>query len=322
PLRHDSIVRSVRTTLVMKSSVALLAGALPALFSHSHEISPRKSSVAAEHELASSAAAAALVGWTVPPTQFGAKRYARALRASSSTSRRCSSTGASGGTRISSACIVSRRPRMQPARCRPKRRRAVVEAVRFGSSSLAGVEGPAWASEQLGSTAGASNAAGLDREPAARTVGVEGGGEEGLECAVSAEAAATAVVDKGELVCRRLEGVVSSVELPAAEQPIVLRVAKLDDYFAIADVRFDVFSPVHSTLKHRFRERSCLLMRERRRRGAFCLVAALEGPAREAAAAAAAATAAAGAAAAVTAAERDAARRGKRDSAASDGGER
>ncbi|CAN0489150.1 unnamed protein product, partial [Hapterophycus canaliculatus] len=64
------------------------------------------------------------------------------------------------------------------------------------------------------------------------------------------------------------------------------------------DVRFDVFSPVHSTLKHRFRERSCLLMRERRRRGAFCLVAALEGPAREAAAAAAAATAAAGAAAA------------------------
>ncbi|CAN0578302.1 unnamed protein product, partial [Ectocarpus sp. 12 AP-2014] len=57
------------------------------------------------------------------------------------------------------------------------------------------------------------------------------------------------------------------------------------------DVRFDVFSPVHSTLKHRFRERSCLLMRERRRKGAFCLVAALDGPARAAAAAAAVAAA-------------------------------
>lgn len=55
------------------------------------------------------------------------------------------------------------------------------------------------------------------------------------------------------------------------------------------DVRFDVFSPVHSTLKHRFRERSCLLMRERRRRGAFCLVAALGESARAAAAAAVAA---------------------------------
>lgn len=64
-------------------------------------------------------------------------------------------------------------------------------------------------------------------------------------------------------------------------------------------------------------------MRERRRRGAFCLVAALEGPAREAAAAAASATAAAGAAAAVTAAERDTARRGERVPAAVPGsGER
>ena len=45
------------------------------------------------------------------------------------------------------------------------------------------------------------------------------------------------------------------------------------------DVRFDVFSPVHNTLKHRFRERSFMLMRERRRRGAFCLVVALKGKA-------------------------------------------
>lgn len=56
---------------------------------------------------------------------------------------------------------------------------------------------------------------------------------EGLGYAV-AEAAASVLVDKGELVCRRLEGVVSRVDLPVAEQPIVLRVAELDDYFAIA----------------------------------------------------------------------------------------
>eukprot|EP00903_Cladosiphon_okamuranus_P005588 g5560.t2 len=165
-------------------------------------------------------------------------------------------------------------------------------AVSFGSSSVAGVEG---AFE-------AAAAAGLDRDPISRGVGVDGdvgapaeastdstGDDEALDAfgSVVASCAASAVIDEGELICRRLECVVSR-ETEVAEQEVLLRVAHLDDYFAIADVRFDVFSPVHSTLKHRFREKSCLLMRERRRRGAFCLVAALGDSARASAAAAAA----------------------------------
>eukprot|EP00903_Cladosiphon_okamuranus_P005587 g5560.t1 len=216
-------------------------------------------------------------------------------------------------------------------------------AVSFGSSSVAGVEG---AFE-------AAAAAGLDRDPISRGVGVDGdvgapaeastdstGDDEALDAfgSVVASCAASAVIDEGELICRRLECVVSretevaeqevllrvahlddyfaiagehirrfhrplpwswelicrqleevvSQEAEVAEEQILLRMANLDDYFAIAYVRFDVFSPVHSTLKHRFREKSCLLMRERRRRGAFCLVAALGDSARASAAAAAA----------------------------------
>lgn len=87
---------------------------------------------------------------------------------------------------------------------------------------------------------------------------------------------AVAVVDdKGAATCLLLKGIDCVAEVAGLR--VRLRVATLDDYYAIADVRFDVFSPVHSTLKHRFRERSCLLMTERRRRGAFCLVAVLEG---------------------------------------------
>ncbi|CAM9342359.1 unnamed protein product, partial [Laminaria digitata] len=84
-----------------------------------------------------------------------------------------------------------------------------------------------------------------------------------------------ATVDEGEATSRQLEGVTSR-EAEVAGQSVRFRVATLDDFSAIADVRFDVFSPVHSNLKRRFRKRSCVLMKERRRKGAFCLVAALE----------------------------------------------
>lgn len=79
------------------------------------------------------------------------------------------------------------------------------------------------------------------------------------------------LLDEGEAIYRRLEGITRYVEVGG--QRVLIRVANLDDYLAIADVRFSVFSPVHITLKHRFRERSCVLIKERRRRGAFCIVA-------------------------------------------------
>lgn len=91
------------------------------------------------------------------------------------------------------------------------------------------------------------------------------------------------IVDEGEAICRRLENVISR-EVEVGGEIVHLRLAKLDEYLAVADVRFSVFSPVHNTLKHRFRERSCALMGERRRRGAFCLVAVLERLVRTAAA--------------------------------------
>ncbi|CAN0287559.1 unnamed protein product, partial [Ectocarpus sp. 4 AP-2014] len=261
----------------MKGSVALLAGALPVLFSCPQEITPRPT-CAGGGPAATSAVAASAVAWASRPTPFAARRRYAGARTSSSAPRRA---------RPASAC------------CRQKRRAAGAEPVRFGSSSLA--EGPAWASETSsggGGGGGNSAAAGLDREPAATRGGRVGGGGIGLSAAGSGSddaavdafvsSAVPTAVDEGELTCGMLEGVVSR-EAALNGQEMFLRVAKLDDYFAIADVRFDVFSPVHSTLKHRFRERSCLLMRERRRKGAFCLVAALDGPARAAAAAAVAA---------------------------------
>lgn len=81
--------------------------------------------------------------------------------------------------------------------------------------------------------------------------------------------------DEGEAICHQLEGKICR-DVKVAGDIFHFRVARLDEYLAVADVRFSVFSPVHATLKHRFRERSCTLMGERRRRGAFCLVAVLE----------------------------------------------
>lgn len=130
--------------------------------------------------------------------------------------------------------------------CRPRHRRAGAGTVSFGSSSVAGVEGSAWASE---ATAAAAAAAGFDRDPVARGVGVDGGvgapagaadeiSDEAVGACSSAAAAAAAaskaaVVDQGELICQKLEGVVCR-EVEVANQEILLRVAHLDDYFAIA----------------------------------------------------------------------------------------
>lgn len=90
-----------------------------------------------------------------------------------------------------------------------------------------------------------------------------------------ADTDADVLEDEGEVICRLLEGNVCR-DVEVAGEIFRFRVARLDEYLAIADVRFNVFSPVHTTLKHRFRERSRTLMGERRRRGAFCLVAVLE----------------------------------------------
>lgn len=108
--------------------------------------------------------------------------------------------------------------------------------------------------------------AGLDRDPVGAAsvdggVGAEetatsednnssnGDGDEALDAFVSAVVASTTAVDEGELTCRQLEGVVSR-EAGVAGRRILLRVANLDDYFAIAGEPMDLRSmrspPVHA----------------------------------------------------------------------------
>lgn len=81
-------------------------------------------------------------------------------------------------------------------------------------------------------------------------------------------------VNEGEAIFERIKAIARDFEVDGHR--VRLQVATLDDYHAVADVRFSVFSPVHMTLRQRFRERSCMLMKERRHRGAFCLVAVSE----------------------------------------------
>ncbi|CAM9732645.1 unnamed protein product [Discosporangium mesarthrocarpum] len=81
-------------------------------------------------------------------------------------------------------------------------------------------------------------------------------------------------MDEGEEICRRLGCISHSAVIEG--KGVRVRVATPSDYMLIADLRFSVFSPYHPDLRHRFRERSYVLMSERRRLGAFCLIAVLD----------------------------------------------
>jgi len=204
--------------------VALLAGVLPAV-SYSHAL-PLARETNTGRSTPKVGLASAVAGFVIP-NPFPSASLGAPARASRS--------------RSSAPCPKCRRI---PASCgcRPRRRRAGAGAVSFGSSSVAGVEGSAWASEATAAAA----AAGLDRDSVARGVGVDGGvgapagaadeiSDGAVEAFSSAAAAAAAskAVDQGELTCQKLEGVVSR-EVEVADQEILLRVAHLDDYFAIA----------------------------------------------------------------------------------------
>lgn len=204
--------------------MALLAGVLTAVLC-SHALPLARETNAGRSTLAiASAPTAFVIPNPFPSASLGAP--ARASR-----SRR--SVPCSTYRRIPASCG-----------CRLRRRRAGAGAVSFGSRSVAGVEGSAWASEATAAAAAA--AAGFDRDPVARGLGVDGGvgapagaadeiDDEAVKAFSSAAAAAAskAVVDEGELICQQLEGVVSR-EVEVADQEILLRVAHLDDYFAIA----------------------------------------------------------------------------------------
>ena len=206
----------------MKGSVALLAGALPAIVSCSHALTPVReiSSARSTPPPTSSAGLASAVAFIVRPNPFPT-----------------ASLGVSGRSNSRSNAPRSRHPRFLayvPAlQCAATHRRPGAGAVSFGSSSVAGVEGAFEAA-----------APGLDRDPIARGVGVDGGvgapaeaaagsGDEEALDAFSSAGASCAVVDEGELTCQRLEGVISR-EAEMAEQEVLLRVAHLDDFFAIA----------------------------------------------------------------------------------------
>lgn len=218
----------------MKGSVALLAGALPAIVWCSDAPPPVREIFSARSTSPHTGTAAAgglasAVAFVVRPNPFPT--------ASPGVSGRPSSRGSA--PRPARPPVLVFVPALRCAAATHKRPRAA-GAVSFGSSSVAGVEGAFEA---------AAAAAGLDRDPAARGVGVDGvvgapaegpadgsssGDVEALDAFSSAAASCAAVVvDEGELTCRKLEGVISR-EAEVAEQEILLRVAHLDDYFAIA----------------------------------------------------------------------------------------
>ena len=208
----------------MKGSVALLAGALPVIVSCSHTLPPVRETSRARSTAPPTAASAseAEVAFVVRPNPFPNSGLDVSGRSSSRSS----------APRPTPPRILAFVPALQ---CAATHKRPWAGAVSFGSSSVAGVEG---AFE-------AAAAAGLDRDPLARGVGVDGssgapaeaaadsGDDEALDAFGSAVASCASVVDEGELVCQKLEGVISR-EAEVAEQEILLRVAHLDDYFAIA----------------------------------------------------------------------------------------
>lgn len=205
----------------MKGSVALLAGALPAIVSCSHAVPPvREINSARSTPLSSGLASVVAIAFVVRPNPFPAASLGASGRPSSR----------SNAPRPADPRLLALVPTVQ---CAATRKRPGAGAVSFGSSSLAGVEGAFEAA-----------ATGLDRGPIARGVGVDGGvgapaaaaadsGDDEALGAFSSAVASCAVVDEGELVCQKLEGVISR-EAAVAEQEVLLRVAHLDDYFAIA----------------------------------------------------------------------------------------
>lgn len=206
----------------MKGSVALLAGALPALVSCSHALPPVREINTARSTPPTSTGLASAVAFVVRPNPFPTS----ILGVSG-----LSSSRSNAPRRSTHPGVLAFVPALQ---CAATHKRPGAGAVSFGSSSIAGVEG---AFE-------AAAAAGLDRDPIARGVGVDGGvgapaeataesGDEASLDAFSSAVASCAVVDEGELICQKLEGVVSR-EAEVAEQEVLLRVAHLDDYFAIA----------------------------------------------------------------------------------------
>lgn len=211
----------------MKGCVALLAGALPAIVSCSHALPPveKTSSAGSTPTSTSAAALASAVAFVARPNPFPTASFGVSGRSSSR----------SNAPRVAHPRVLAFAPALQCAATH--KRPGASGAVSFGSSSVAGVEG---AFE-------AAAAAGLDRDPMSRGVGVDGGvgapseaaadssgDDEALDAFGSAVAScAAAVVDEGELICQRLDGVIAR-EAEVAEQEVLLRVAHLDDYFAIA----------------------------------------------------------------------------------------
>lgn len=203
----------------MKGSVALLAGALPSIVWCSHALPPMRDISSARPTCSEGLASA--VAFIVRPNPFPTASLGASSRSSSRSNVPCTAHP---------RALAFFVPAFQ---CAATHRRRRAGAISFGSSSVAGVEG---AFE-------AAAAAGLGREPIDRGVGVDGGvglpaeaaadsgGDEALGAFGSAIAAAA--VDEGELICQRLEGVASR-EAEVAEQEVLLRVAHLDDYFAIA----------------------------------------------------------------------------------------
>lgn len=221
--RSDIYSRSstLGTVARMKGSVALLAGALPVIVSCSHALPPVRE-ISHARSTPPRTASASETAFVVTPNSFPNP-----------------SLGVSG--RSSSRRNAPRRTRprivafVPPLQCAATHKRPWAGAVSFGSSSVAGVEG---AFE-------AAAAAGLDRDPIARGVGVDGGVGAPAEAAAGSgddetsldafgsAVASCAVVDEGGLICQKLEGVISR-QAEVAEQEVLLRVAHLDDYFAIA----------------------------------------------------------------------------------------
>ena len=100
----------------------------------------------------------------------------------------------------------------------------------FGSSSVAGVEGAFEATARDHSAQGVGIDGGIGAPAEAPA---DSGDDEAFDAFGSAVTSCAAVVDEGDLICQKLEGVISR-EAQVAEQEVLLRVAHLDDYFAIA----------------------------------------------------------------------------------------
>lgn len=207
-----------------------------------------------------SAAAAAAVSHVGSPTTTTTVVDSASQRAASAATAGSNSKTASPGVVVENSAS------------RPSARRELRSKGSSSAASSPTAGGPRSSRDFFAASAAATTSSGSEASSASSSTTTADKEEEELRD--ESEAVTVADDDKGAATCLLLEGIDRVVEV--AGHRVRLRVATLDDYLAIADVRFNVFSPVHSTLKHRFRERSCVLMTERRRRGAFCLVVVLE----------------------------------------------